>query len=133
MIFSRQSNTALSGRQQTGQPERGDVVDIREDDNFHWGNAVMGPSALGWWQVVIVPNAGWKQLGGLLTGSNDDVSMGSLSWRHRIWSVDLDAIGVGQIPGGIWVVPYEKFIASASVKPQAIVSNEIGFAPNVIG
>jgi hypothetical protein len=131
MIFSRPSNNQLRGQHQTRQPERGDVVDIREDDLFHWGDAVMGPAALGWWQVIIVPNAGLRELGGLLTTST--ASEDAFAWRHRIWRIDLDQLGQGQLPGGTWVVPLESLLAAASLKAQALQESTVGQPATVIG
>lgn len=130
LIFSRPSNTALSGKHQSGQPERGDVVDINAADYFFWGRAVQ---TMGWWQEVVCPNTSIKEVGGLLTSSSAAVSMDHLSWRHRIWSVDLEALGKGQIPGGVWVVSLERLMACAALKPQAGESAQIGLPSYVIG
>ena len=130
LLFARPSNSKLRGVQQTNQPERGDVVDIREDDLFDWGRAVY---AMGWWQVVIVPNAGLRELSGLLTGSSAGRQMDTVSWRHRIWTVDLDALAVGQIDGGIWSVPLDRFRAASKRKPQVIEATQTGSDIIMIG
>jgi hypothetical protein len=133
LIFSRPSNNHLAGHVQTLQPERGDVVDIHARDDFHWGNAVMGPAALGWWQVVVVPGATLRDLGGLLTSSSGAMNEGTLSWRHRIWRIDLDALGRGRVPGEIWNVPLQRLMVCANLKAQARETAEIGQPGWVIG
>lgn len=131
LIFSRNSNTALKEKHQFGQPERGDVVDINVEDYFFWGRAIQ---TTGWWQEVVCLNATMKEVGGLLTASSPSVGVTHLSWRHRIWSIDLKALGDGQIPGGIWVVSLEKLISCAALKPQAGESAQIGLtASHIIG
>jgi hypothetical protein len=130
LIFSRPSNTTLKDRQATGQPERGDVVDMRDDDPFFWGTAIR---AIGWWQEVVVPGARMRNLGGLLKSSADDVPIGSIGWRHRVWTVDLDALGVGQVAGGVWVVKLDDFVRHCALKDASLRSAEIGAPRWVIG
>ncbi len=131
LIFSRPSNNKLRGQLQTRQPERGDVVDIHPNDLFHWGNAIMGPAALGWWQVIVVPNAGLRELGGLLTASR--AAEDAFAWRHRIWTVDLDALSKNQLSSGTWIIPLESLLAACSLKAQARQTAEIGQPNYVIG
>ena len=130
LIFSRPSNSALALHRQYCQPERGDVVDINASDTFFWGNAVR---TMGWWQEVVCLGAGLRDLGGLLTTSTSEIDEGRLSWRHRIWRIDLDELAVGQMPGSVWVVSLERLLACAALKPQALESAEIGLPAFVIG
>lgn len=129
-VFRRPSNNQLDGLQQTGQPERGDVVDIQEDDLFDWGNAVR---TIGWWQVIVVPNAGLRELGALTKGSKDERKYARTVWRHRIWSLNLDALGEGQLSDGVWVVPLERLLSHAAIKVQTREVADIGDPQFVIG
>jgi hypothetical protein len=114
VVFSRRSNTQLLDQQQYGQPERGDVVDMNDNDAFDWGRMVCGPEALGWWQVIITP-APTTTLRYLLETTNGAQSDWRV-WRHRVWRLDLDALSVGQIPGGVWVIPADCIVANAATK-----------------
>lgn len=131
LVFSRRSNTQLRGVAQTHQPERGDVVDMRDDDLFHWGDAIAGPASIGWWQVLVVPGALTRNIGGLLTSSKS--STGTYAWRHRIWSVDLDRLSEGQMPQWTWVISIESLFSAVTIKAQANQSSEIGQQLNILG
>lgn len=130
LLFARSSNSKLQGIQQTNQPERGDVIDMRDDDLFDWGRAIY---TMGWWQVIIVPNASHQDLNGLLTSSSAGRQTDTTSWRHRIWTVDLDVLSVNQIAGGVWSVPLERFMTAIKRKPQVIEATQTGSNIIMIG
>lgn len=132
MVFSRPGNTKLRAIAQTSQPERGDVVDARGEDAFHWGDAVMGPAALGWWQIIVVPNAALSDVLPLCAASQTG-SLGGTHWRHRLWSLDLDAMAVSQIPGGTWVVDLPALLQHARLKTEAAKYSALGVPGLVMG
>ena len=116
LIFSRRSNTQLTELQRYGQPERGDVVDLRSQDTFYWGRAI---DTVGWWRVVVVPGVPSTVLQGLVSTSSRESSKWPSAWRHRLWRIDLDALAAGQLSFGTWVVPLERLLAAASIKAEA--------------
>lgn len=115
VIFRRPSDSKATPEQRRCQNERGDVIDMRDNDHFYWGSGV---EAVGWWQVVVVPGAIVAPLWYLTAGSAGHVNLDDRQWHHRLWTVDLDALGEGQLPDGTWVVPLAKFLACCKLKPQ---------------
>lgn len=131
LVFSRSSNSQLTEAERCGQPERGDPVDVHDDDMFHWGDAIMGPGALGWWQVIVIPGVPAAELRHLLQGSEGAREMGFLAWRHRIWSVNLDTLAQGQAAGLTWVVQLPVLLAACTLKHQANITALLGGAIKV--
>lgn len=87
LVWARRDNEHA---EQWKQFARGDVIDIREEDNWHWGNAIMGPDALGWWRVVIVEGTPAKALHGLVMG--DPAPDKPIPYRIRTHRIDIDAL-----------------------------------------
>ena len=116
LIFSRPSNSQLTELQRYGQPERGDVVDVRTDDLFFWGRAI---DTIGWWRVVVVPGVPASAVQGLVSTSTRESRKWPTAWRHRVWRVDLDALAVGQLSAGTWIVTLDRLLAAASLKEHA--------------
>ena len=78
----------------------GDVIDIRDDDNFFWGSDIQGPAALGWWKVVCIPGVQAASLSGLLV-SGPIVDATISKFQMRTQSVNVSALAAASIPSGV--------------------------------
>lgn len=136
LIFNRNTNTSLKIQEQTGQPERGDVVDVNDNDNFFWGNA---PTTMDWWRIVIVPNATVQDILQLTLSNHDLTELQSVAWRYRVWSINLDTLAANQLPDvpgsplPTWVVSLPDLLAAASMKPDAEVQDLRGASLSLVG
>lgn len=75
--------------------KRGDVIEIHDDDNFHWGADVQGPQALGWWRVVVLPKIPAKDLISLVQNDAPGPDTGiEIPYLLRVNTVGLDALEV---------------------------------------
>lgn len=78
------------------RPQRGDVIDIQDDDGFDWGRDIAGPDCLGWWRVVVLAGVKRANVSGLLSADplpdNPDVP-----YRTRINTIDLDGLEGGEL------------------------------------
>lgn len=102
----------------------GDVVDISEFDNFHWGDAIQGPNAIGWWSVVVVTAVQKAQLAHLLeSGPMPFVTLveqnpSEVKHQKRLWSVDVSPLSAE--------MSLDSFMATVTAKPSLTNLNLIG-------
>lgn len=103
---------------------RGEVVEIRDDENFHWGNAVMGPNALGAWRCIEITGVPMRAL---ISLQLNDASGG------RTCRFDLDALEAAEGRLDHWdiiVINYEQAIAAIRLKP--VVANAVFGEPEKV-
>ena len=118
LVWARRDNT-------TGF-SRGEVVEMRDDENFHWGDAVMGPNALGMWRCIEMP--------GVPVSSLVSLQMNDGTGR-RTCRLDLDAIEAAEGRLDHWdviVINYEQAIAAIRMN-FVLIDAVFGEAANVIG
>lgn len=108
------------------QHVRGDVVDVSADDAMNWGADVQGPSALGWWRVIVLPGVPFELVAGLVSADPADMNNPDKPRRIRLHTLDLNAFDSGPNT-------YEHLMACVSMKPTITDQNVIGDDPNVIG
>lgn len=101
----------------------GDVIDIAEADDFHWGDDIQGPGALGWWTVVVVPNVQKAQLEYLLEsgvtpfGSIAPLNPAEVKHQKRLWTVDTARV----LPS----MNLADFLSTVTAKPEPVNYNVI--------
>lgn len=133
VIFAKPDNIHPDPKLDWTKFKRGDVIDIRDDDNFYWGEAVQGPQALNWWRVVTVPNTPAAALLSLAAG--DSPSADGSAYRLRINSINLDMLEFGKNLGitDRLTSDVPTLLAVRTVKPVIANPNVIGSDPRVIG
>lgn len=132
LMWARGSDSTLTPRQRTTQPERGDVIDVNDDDDFHWG---LTPENSPEFQVVIIPGAKAADFAALQENNYHLVEVGTVAWRHRIWTVNMDLIGKDQLslPNARWVVSAELFKSAVSMKDAAQTHDNRGRILTTLG
>lgn len=70
---------------------RGDVVDMREDDDFHWGDAVLGPNCTGQMRAMVVPGVPMSTFAAFGEGDPPSDRPGDVP-RQRQIRLNLDAL-----------------------------------------
>lgn len=137
LIWGRRDNVS---KLQWQQFARGDVIDLQDDDDFHWGNAILGPDSIGWWRAAVVPGVPAKSLQGLVMGDAATVPAGK-PYRMRTCRIDLDALEEAEEKSSgrkldhydILVLTYADLSASISEKLVKADGSVFGLAPTVIG
>lgn len=105
---------------------RGEVVEMRDDESFHWGDAVMGPNALGMWRCIEVTGV---PVGALVSLQLNDAT------GQRTCRLDLDAIEAAEGRLDHWdiiVLNYEQAVAAIRMNPL-VVDAVFGAPANVFG
>lgn len=142
LIFAKPDNDHPDPTLDWQKFKRGDVVDIHEDDNFFWGNDIVGPNALGWWRVLVLPGVPKASMMGLLTEEKRSVLELDTSPRYlRANKVNIDAIEqqyvteTGKVIERTTILQKDEtnFLKEVSLKAPWQNQNVIGDNLNVIG
>lgn len=118
LVWARRDNT-------TGFA-RGEVIEIHEEDNFHWGDAIMGPNSLGMWRCIEVPGTPSSAM--LSLQLNDKTG-------KRTCFLDLDALEAQEedlVHWDILVITNELANAAIRMRPL-VVAAKFGEHPSVLG
>ena len=95
LIFAKPDNDHPDKSLDWKRFKRGDVIDVRDDDDFFWGTDIQGPKALGWWRVIVLPGVAASDVIGLaLSGPKVDDFAFDSPYLLRANKVDLDALEV---------------------------------------
>lgn len=93
LIFAKPDNNHSDPKLDWQKFKRGDVIDMKDDDNFFWGNDIHGANGPGWWRVVILPGVRVSEIKSLM--SSEVLKYPALDTaprKIRAIKIDLDAI-----------------------------------------
>lgn len=131
LVFAKSDNINPDPALQWQKFGRGDVIDIRDDDNFFWGNDIQGPKALGWWRVVVLPNVASATVSGLLSSEILAYqALPSAPRKLRINKLNLDALEATEtIVKGVPLLPTD-VVRSTQISAMATVTMKLATAPS---
>lgn len=93
LIFARAQNIHEDSALQYLKFQRGDVIDIQDDDGFYWGKCLTNPDEADLFRVVVLPGVVRADLEGLLSQELPiDHGQPQGPYQIRVNSIDLDAL-----------------------------------------
>jgi len=133
LIFAKPDNNHPDPTLDWQKFKRGYVVDVRDPDDFFWGDDIQGSKALGWWRVVLVPGTPASELQSLTGG--DPPPEPAAPCRLRVNKIDLDALERGKKlkKTDILTVTAKDLLALRSLVPAVVNPHVIGDDPKVVG